>query len=278
MPTVTRPITAAIGILPTVVDGVRRLPMKAATLPVRALSGALTGIGTARREYVQLAQRGEQLVRRVRGTSFDEVEDRVEDVVGRTRAGGAYDRVEDTLEDVTDKVRGLATATLSLLPFAPSQPEAVQTKVRPTPKVTTPTTTRVDTAATDDVVEIVEQVSGVIDVEPVVDRDDLPLADYDHMTLGSLRSRLRALTLEQLVQLRDYEKSKGDRLPVITMFDNRIAKLATGDAKPSGGSTTAPAPEQRVRASRGSKVTPATSGPPVNPTTGGDPTNPGQPR
>jgi hypothetical protein len=55
---------------------------------------------------------------------------------------------------------------------------------------------------------------------------------------------MRSLTVEQLVQIRDYEKAHADRLPIVTMLDNRIAKLAS-DAS-------APTPERRaVRPPRG---------------------------
>jgi hypothetical protein len=89
-------------------------------------------------------------------------------------------------------------------------------------------------------VQVVEAVAGST---PAPDAADLPLPDYDHMTLGSLRGRLRSLDVDQLVALRAYEKSKADRLPVVTMLDNRIAKLAAGDGAPSEGSVTSPSPK-----------------------------------
>lgn len=61
---------------------------------------------------------------------------------------------------------------------------------------------------------------------------ELPLPDFDHLTLGSLRGRLRRLSLDELVQLRGYEVAHGNRLPIVTMLDNRIAKLT---AEPQGG-------------------------------------------
>lgn len=67
--------------------------------------------------------------------------------------------------------------------------------------------------------------SEVPDALPVPDRDDLPLADFDHMTLGSLRSRLSRLSLSDLLALRAYEQAHADRLPVVTMLENRIAKV-----------------------------------------------------
>ena len=72
----------------------------------------------------------------------------------------------------------------------------------------------------------------------VLSHDELPLEDYDHLTLGALRSRLRRLDPVALVQLRDYERAHGDRLPVITMLDNRIAKLAAEAAGDVAGTGT----------------------------------------
>ncbi|MDP9435675.1 MAG: hypothetical protein M3P93_10970 [Actinomycetota bacterium] len=114
----------------------------------------------------------------------------------------------------------------------------------------------------------------------MLEHDELPLADYDHMTLGSLRGRMRSLTVEQLVQLRDYEKAHADRLPVVTMLDNRIAKLSTDPSATPTGKTDAPVPELLPSqiAQAGSSVSPATSGPKINPPSQGDPTNPAQPR
>jgi hypothetical protein len=55
--------------------------------------------------------------------------------------------------------------------------------------------------------------------------DELPLPDFDHQTLPQLRGRLRTLDLAELVQLRDYEQAHAARLPVLTLLDNRIARL-----------------------------------------------------
>jgi hypothetical protein len=58
---------------------------------------------------------------------------------------------------------------------------------------------------------------------------DLPLPDYDHLTLPSLRARLARLDVTSLVQILDYERAHANRLPVTTMLENRIAKVsATG--------------------------------------------------
>jgi hypothetical protein len=113
----------------------------------------------------------------------------------------------------------------------------------------------------------------------VPSHDELPLPDYDHMTLGSLRGRMRSLDVPQLVQIRDYEKAHANRLPIVTMLDNRIAKLATDPTAPlSGSAPTDPVPAKPRGTRGGSRVSPATAGPKQNPPSQGDPTNPAQPR
>ncbi len=301
---VPTPVAAAIGIVPTVLDGVRRLPARAVHLPVLAFSTAVSGIEGARREYCTLARRGEQVLARLRGTSFDDVEDRVEDALKGTPLAEPYDLVEDALEDAAEGVTALvrsagsrareaagsATRTVgSGLDIAAGVveeaagaveevPQAEQPKGVPTPKATEPDSTRVDTAASADVVETVEKVALTIGGE-VLPHDELPLPDYDHLTLGSLRGRMRSLDLPQLIQIRDYEKAHADRLPIVTMLDNRIAKLANDPTAPlSGAGATAPEPARAAKAQGGSKVSPATSGPARNPPSQGVPTNPAQPR
>jgi hypothetical protein len=53
----------------------------------------------------------------------------------------------------------------------------------------------------------------------------LPLANYDESSVASLRARLRNLSVAQLTQLVEYEKSHADRADVIAMFERRIAKV-----------------------------------------------------
>ena len=56
----------------------------------------------------------------------------------------------------------------------------------------------------------------------------LPLANYDDLSIASLRARLRTLSADQLSTLIEYEKAHADRADVITMFERRIAKLNLG--------------------------------------------------
>ena len=245
---VPTPVAAAIGIVPSLVDGVRQLPGKAVQLPVLAISSALTALEVARKEYDALADRGEQLIDRLRGHSVGELEDRVEDALRGTSFKQAFETVQSAVETVGSAVEtvedtagdGLVTVTDL---FAGSRDRAVEVlpedeapKGEPTPAAPHGSPARVDSAATQDVVETVEEAVEASPVPAETAHEDLPLADYDHMTLGALRGRMRSLTVDQLVQVRQYEKAHGDRLPIVTMLDNRIAKLATdAAATPSAG-------------------------------------------
>jgi hypothetical protein len=64
----------------------------------------------------------------------------------------------------------------------------------------------------------------------VLTHDELPLPDFDHLTIGSLRNKIRPLSVTELVQLREWERAHADRLPVITALENRIAKLQADSA------------------------------------------------
>src|SRR5690242_2323619 len=68
---VPTPVAAALGLLPAALQGVRSLPGKVVQLPILAVSSALTTLDSTRRGYDDLAERGERLVARLRGVSFD---------------------------------------------------------------------------------------------------------------------------------------------------------------------------------------------------------------
>jgi outer membrane biosynthesis protein TonB len=59
----------------------------------------------------------------------------------------------------------------------------------------------------------------------------LPLANYDELTVASLRARLRNLSNDDLNQLMTYERARQNRPEVIKMFQNRLIKMTTGMPK-----------------------------------------------
>ncbi len=234
------PLAAAIGVVPAVLEGVRRMPGRAVQLPVLAVSNALSTMDVLRREYDDLAERGQRLVARLRGEALDHadaVEDTVEDILARTPFATAYDKAEDALEEAVDALR----RRNGVEPL----PDADTPKDAPTPKAAPPARTPIDTAATPEVVRTVERAADSMPASEPLPHDLLPLPDYDHMTLGSLRGRMRAMSVEHLMQVRSYEKAHADRLPIVTMLDNRIAKLATDAAATGVGSAAAKTPTVR---------------------------------
>jgi hypothetical protein len=105
--------------------------------------------------------------------------------------------------------------------------------------------------------------------------DDLPLPEFDHMTLGSLRGRLRRLDGVSLVQLLDYEQAHAARLPIISMLQNRLRRVIE-DGEPTGAAPQATPAD--VPSATPTVAQPTSTAPPINPPSQGDPTNPSQPR
>ena len=65
---------------------------------------------------------------------------------------------------------------------------------------------------------------------PVAEAEpDVPLPNYDELSVASLRARLRNLDAAQVKLLAAYERAHAARADVITMFERRLAKLEAGD-------------------------------------------------
>jgi hypothetical protein len=57
---------------------------------------------------------------------------------------------------------------------------------------------------------------------------DLPLANYDELTVNSLRARMTKLSPDQLTVLIDYEKAHQGRDEVVGMLERRIIRINSG--------------------------------------------------
>lgn len=165
------------------------------------------------------------------------------------------DRAEEEAERIATEARETVVATV----------ERARKEVgsrTPEPKPASGTATSANAAASPAAAEAgapgavtdkVEQIAEQLDLDEPTDRTELPIPDFDNVSLGSLRGRLRSLSLEQLVVLREWEQAHAHRLPVITLLDNRIAKVSAeqgsggGDAYPAGGKQAAAAAEQAAR-------------------------------
>jgi hypothetical protein len=83
--------------------------------------------------------------------------------------------------------------------------------------------------------------------------DDLSIADYDQLSVGDLRHRIRSLTESELRQVLDHERDHANRVQVVQLLNARLDELAQG-AEPSGGDQ---------RNAPGATTTPRT--PPISP-------------
>jgi len=98
-----------------------------------------------------------------------------------------------------------------------------------TPETVTPETVTPETVTPETGGGHVKLVPGdAASAAPATSPAELPVANYDDLTIASLRARLRNLSADQLAQLVDYEKSHANRADVVQMFERRIAKLAEG--------------------------------------------------
>ena len=96
------------------------------------------------------------------------------------------------------------------------------------PEVVAPEPVVAETAVVEPVVtETVVVETAAPETAVAEDTAALPLANYDDLSVASLRARLRNLSADQLGTLIEYEKSHAARADVISMFERRIVKLAT---------------------------------------------------
>jgi hypothetical protein len=194
------PVRAGIGLVATGMHTAKTIPGRVGqslgdhlgdlvTLPMRGLAFVAKTRETVERTYEELSNRGETIVARWRGKPEPrQTQETLQDTAQGTAQGSAQGTVEQTAEQAQEAVDEVTD------PFG--LPEQVTEAI----EEATPGAT--------------------------LTHDQLPLEDFDHLTLGSLRARLPRLDAVSLVQLRDYERAHAHRLPVLTMLENRIAKVA----------------------------------------------------
>jgi len=141
-----------------------------------------------------------------------------------------------------------STATKTSTPKAgakPSRPTAAKTTAPATRATESaddgPSAAAVEAGAPGANTEQVEQITAQLSIDEPTSRGDLPIPDFDNISLGSLRARLRSLSLEDLVTLREWEQAHAHRLPVVTLLDNRIAKVSAEQQTAAGNGTAYPA-------------------------------------
>ncbi|MDQ6648539.1 MAG: hypothetical protein M3Z02_00225 [Actinomycetota bacterium] len=221
-----------VGLYLDITTALVKLPFRVAFLPVRVVSRGLHAAPLVKAGIGAVAgglRRGSEDLPTGQGGAATADAAGSETPADETRADET--RADETPADETpvdEQPKGAPT---------PTQREAIEARAR----ADAPHLQSVPSPASPSTVEevvnplnVAEEVLQASQAEPGSEmaHGELPLPDYDHLTLGSLRSRLRSLDALQLVQLRDYERAHASRLPVLMLFDNRIAKLSAGESEP----------------------------------------------
>jgi hypothetical protein len=140
---------------------------------------------------------------------------------------------ETARESVTSEPAAAETAAMASVAPEPVVPETAPETVAPGPVV--PETVPPETVASTVKPEAPVTSGGHVRLLPpdevpaaATAAGQLPVPNYDDLSVASLRARLRNLSADQIGQLIDYEKGHAGRADVITMFERRIAKLAEG--------------------------------------------------
>jgi hypothetical protein len=64
--------------------------------------------------------------------------------------------------------------------------------------------------------------------------EELPIPDFDQISLGDLRHRIRSLDEDALTAVMTHEAGHAARVPVLEVLESRLRELQDG-AKPSSG-------------------------------------------
>jgi hypothetical protein len=94
-------------------------------------------------------------------------------------------------------------------------------------------------------------------------KSELPLPDYDEMSLGDIRSRIRSLDEEALTAVMTHEASHAARVPVFEVLEARLRELQQGADPSPGDPANAPAVEHSSGGSRVQEATAAEANTPL---------------
>lgn len=256
----------------------RELPTAAARLPMRAVVGGLV------------------LLEKVRSRGTDD-QPEVSSADERSGADGAYVEAQQETDLLASAGEGPLAAEVDAVLDAAGEDSiggtaAAATGATSTPGSALPSGSEVSAAATDIAAAPTAGASGAtsvgeasvtpihagrdghreIDLPPAqeaavaaaepgagLSSSELPLQGYDGMSLAQIRGRLSKLDVVSLAQLRDYERAHADRAGVVTMLENRLAKMAAQGEVPGAQVDPLPAPPSSSPGADGSgPVSPAT--------------------
>lgn len=219
------PARIAAGLIVTALEETRKLPALLITLPMTAISQTLQAGMRAQQNIAELAIKGDAALEML----FDRPDEQPE-----------WARFDEDNAAGPDPVTPAAPAETTDTSVQDEKPKAAAT----TPSPTTIDEEIEEAAADADLAAPPRADAGrfalysstpdevvaaeVPGTEAVSSADGsgpeiVELIDYDTLTLAQLRARLRSVAVEDLIALVDYEKSRRDRAPFVTMLENRIA-------------------------------------------------------
>jgi hypothetical protein len=204
------PVRVAAGLAVTAVDRARHLPEKLAELPVTMVSQALQLSMRLQQQMTELAIKGDDALSTLRPVeespewaTFDE--DGAENQYDASPVNGTRSRFDVT--DAEGDVDATDGQTVAGDPWA-AEEQAMLHELDNTAPDSADTTT-VEAAQAD------EQ----------ADEQPSALPDYADLTVAQVRARMRRLSVNQLTELVEYERSHGDRPAFVGMLTRRIGTL-----------------------------------------------------
>jgi hypothetical protein len=237
------PLRAAAGLAAVAVDEARRLPSRLAGLPVLAVGAAMQASMRAQQRYAELLGRGDQVLAHLRESDeqppwarFDE-----DDGERPEPAAGGYDDDGSTDWPFTDDEVEARLADLDAEP-ADTPDGDVEAVYAPAADPATPdlASTSADTVnghraggaallnSDKPAKKATKAGKSTRAARPKkAESGDLPLANYDSLTLPQLRARISKLTTTELTALLDHERRHAARPPYLTMLENRLTRLRT---------------------------------------------------
>ncbi|GAA4851244.1 lipid droplet-associated protein [Pseudonocardia benzenivorans] len=215
------PVRIAAGLVATAVEQARDLPRLVTELPVTAVSQALQVSMRVQQRVTELAIKGDRALGALRPVpetpswaTFDDEEPATVNGASVTSMRGRATFDDDTEDDDTEDddtepaagSTGGSTGGLTGGSTLPADPEDPIVAADPATEVAAETIR--DGAAEDD--------------GPAV------LPGYAGMSIPQLRGRLRALDVDELRALLQWEINHGNRPPYVTMLGNRIVTMTEG--------------------------------------------------
>jgi hypothetical protein len=186
------PVRVAAGLVVAAVEEARDLPRTVAGLPITAVSRVL-----------QLGMRAQQVV-----TELAIKGDTALDGMRPVEEAPSWARFDDDLPEALPSGYGSYDADSYVDDDAPGYAADLGDSLRRTNGHHAPA------------LGIVGEAGATASVTP----DALP--GYETMTIAQLRGKLRALSIEQVTELLEWEQAHADRPPFVTMLTNRIATLS----------------------------------------------------